>query len=276
MLNKYERYEIDYSQLGNFKFEIHNPFVLCINRNGVKYEFLIKINKDLENLLFIGSGSYNPDKFNPPVFQRHAWIEDFTDSVIFYNDPTLYLNKITLGWGNGTENRHYLKEISDIANSFIEQLNYKKKNVYFYGSSAGGFMSLMLAGFVKDTTAIVNNPQVFVLNFWPNPVREMLETSYPQHSREKVIEKFSNRIDVLEFYKSINYVPSIYYLQNASAKRDIDTQLLPFISGLKDFSDELFSNKVSISLYADTEKGHTPISKEETLNYINSVTKSIK
>lgn len=271
MLNSYEKFEIDYSQLEEFKILMDTPFTLCVNRDGVQYDFLIKIREKAENLLFMGSGAFNPDKFNPPVFQRFAWIEDFNDSLIYYNDPTLYLKKITLGWGNGTKERHYLEEMSEIAQILINKLNYSNEKVYFYGSSAGGFMSLMLAGFVKGTTAIVNNPQTFVMNYYPRPVSEMLQASYPGMEQKEVVEQFAKRLDVIEFYKSINYVPTIHYLQNIVSIPDIERHLTPFIKGLKDFSDKIFKENIVIELYANSEQGHSPVGKKETIDYINKI-----
>lgn len=248
-----------------------DPFILSISKDEVKFEFLIKNIEEASNILIMGSGSYDPNKFNPPVFQRHAWIEDFSHTVIIYNDPTLYLGKITIGWGNGTEDRHYLKEVSEILDILLEKLNYKNENTYFYGSSAGGYMSLLLAGFLKGSTAIVNNPQTIVANFWPVPVREMIEASYPSMSLEEVVSRFPERMNVIEFYKSINYVPTINYLQNVAATRDVEKHLIPFISGINTLSSEIFTKNVKIELYSDEEKGHKPVSKKETIEYIENI-----
>lgn len=271
MLNNYTKFEIDYSELEEFDILLDTPFTLCVNRDGVKYDFLMKIRETAENLLFMGSGAFNPEKFSPPVFQRFAWMDDFNDSLIYYNDPTLYLQKITLGWGNGTQKRHYLEELSEIAQILINKLNYQKEKVYFYGSSAGGYMSLMLAGFVEGTTAIVNNPQTLVMNYYPRPVKEMLQASYPGMEEKEILNQFTNRLNVVEFYKSINYVPKVHYLQNIVSIADIEKHLTPFISGLKSFSDNTFAKNIIITLYANSEQGHSPVSKEETLEFINKI-----
>ena len=38
-------------------------------------------------------------------------MDEFEDTVIYYNDPTLYLGKLSLGWGQGELNRFYFQEI---------------------------------------------------------------------------------------------------------------------------------------------------------------------
>lgn len=272
MMMNYEEKSIDYIELDRYEVSSSTePFVLSIDKNGVKFEFLIKLNENSDDLLVMGSGSYDPNKMSPPVFQRHAWLNDFSQTVIIYNDPTLYLGKITLGWGNGTVERHYLKEISEILVTLIGKLNYRYEDTFFYGSSAGGYMSLILAGFLKGTTAIANNPQTIVANFWPHPVKEMIEASYPSMTLEEALSRFPERMNVIDFYKEINYIPKINFLQNVAATRDVDKHLIPFISGLNKLSSEMFSENVRLDLYSDKEKGHSPVGKKETIEYINKV-----
>ncbi|MFK4417344.1 hypothetical protein ABH961_005948 [Bacillus sp. RC251] len=115
---------------------------------------------------------------------------EFEDTVIYYNDPTLYLGEISLGWGQGTQDRFYLKDISMILMKILAKLHVDHKNVLFYGSSGGGFMSLILAGFVKGSTALVNNPQTILTKWIPVPVNQVFNLSYPGLLRED-IEKSS-------------------------------------------------------------------------------------
>ncbi len=271
MVENFEKINIKLANINAFQFPKIDRFILSVNSQDVNFEFLIKIKESANKLLIMGSGAYDPNRMNPPVFQRHAWIDDFEETVIIYNDPTLYLDKITIGWGQGTIERHYLREQSQILDILIKKLNFHNEEVYFYGSSAGGFMSLMLAGFIKGSKAIVNNPQTVVMNFWPAPIRDMLNACYPSLSKEEVEERFLYRINVVEFYKKVGYVPPIYYLQNISAKRDIEKQFTPFIESLKSVSDELFSNMLNLSLYANEEQGHKPMNKKETIEIIRRI-----
>ena len=53
----------------------------------------------------------NLRKISPPIYRRHSWESKFEESVIYYNDPTLYnLHKsplkydspeLYIGWGIG-------------------------------------------------------------------------------------------------------------------------------------------------------------------------------
>lgn len=129
-------------------------------------------------MLILGSGAIDPQKHSLPVFQRHSWADEIASSTIFYNDPTLYLGNINIGWGQGNENHFYLESISAIIEKMTEILNIKPENITFYGSSAGGFSSLFLSGLIKGSTALVNNPQTVVFNYYQTHVQKMLEVSY--------------------------------------------------------------------------------------------------
>lgn len=251
----YETITIQKENLSNFEMPISiKPFILSILSNDIKFDFLIKFLKQADDVLIMGSGSYDVNKMSPPIFQRHGWIEEFKETVIIYNDPTLYIGKISLGWGNGTKDRHFLHEISEFLRILLEKMYYKFENTFLYGSSAGGYMAMVLAGYLKGATAIVNNPQTIVGNFWPKPVQSMIEASYPGMTLSEVNEKYPERMNVIEFFKSINYIPKIHYLQNITASRDVEKHLMPFISGLNKLSQQKATEKINIKLYSDKKK----------------------
>ena len=72
-------------------------------------------------------------------------------------------------------------------------------------------MSLILGGFVKGSTAFINNPQTNLLKWIPVPINLVFDLSYPNLSREEVEEKFGERINVVKFFNHIKYVPNIYF-----------------------------------------------------------------
>lgn len=137
MINKYSKIEINYEQLFDIKYDFKDMLLLSLIKNGVSYEFLIKLNKLSEKTIIFGSGAYDNKKIAPPVFQRFTWAEEFDCNLIFYNDPILYLGDISLGWGYGNKDGYYLKVISEIIDILINKINLYKDKVNFYGSSGG-------------------------------------------------------------------------------------------------------------------------------------------
>lgn len=99
MFDNFKKITINENDLVDFKLS-YEPTYLTILIESVKYEFLIHLKKGSKKALVLGSGAYDPKKgHTPPIFHRHSWMDDIKDNVIYYNDPTLYLGDMNLGWG---------------------------------------------------------------------------------------------------------------------------------------------------------------------------------
>lgn len=284
MLENYQKITITYDQLNAFQFPSAQPFILTVVWNGVKFDFLIRIKPKASHLLILGSGAgtmVNETRVPTPYFQRHSWINDFDDSVIYYNDPTLYLDdKLLLAWGQGTMDRFYLKDIAALLEQLIKKTQIPQKNVIFYGSSGGGFMGLILAGYIKESIALINGPQTCLTKWLKVPVQEVFKHSYPNMSEKEIMSKFPERINVIKFYQHIKYVPKIYYLQNAYCELDIVDHVIPFIEGLQKMGSGCVVNKVKFDFYYLVQPGpavlpaiggHGALGKEDTIKYINKM-----
>lgn len=272
MFGKFKKLHINYDEIIDTNFIYEEPFLLCVEWESVNFEFFVRLKKNSKGLLVLGSGAYDSATMKPPVFQRHSWMEHFDDdSLIYFNDPTLYLGKINIGWGQGSINRFYLKDIADILTKILSKMDIEHNKVLFYGSSAGGFMSLVLAGLLKGSIALVNNPQVIVTNFFASHVNSLFQASYPELTVEDITTKYKHRLNILEFYKDIKYYPEIYYLQNLACVHDIENQLEPFIKGLKSIQKDTLINNLHLELYHNEQQGHNPLGLEETIRYIRLV-----
>ena len=271
LVNNYKKIQLLYEDLNNTNLTYNEPYILTVERDGVLFDFLIRINENSNKAVVFGSGAYDSNKFNPPVFQRHSWIDRMSESVIYFNDPTLYLGKINLGWGFGTTKRHYLEEIAKILKLIFKKIMINYEDILFYGSSAGGFMSMVLAGYFEKAKVFVNNPQTIVNNYFVRHVNNLFTAVAPEYSRDEIERLFSDRLNVTQFFKKIKYVPEIYYLQNLACEHDIKKHLTPFILNLQEIDESLHFNKIHFDLYYDKEKDHNPIEMDETLYYINKL-----
>ncbi|WJV30756.1 glycosyl transferase family 2 [Rossellomorea sp. AcN35-11] len=271
MLKDIHKVNSTLEEMKELTFPSGQPFQLTITLNEVKYEFYIHLKKDSDRLVVLGSGAYNSAKMSPPVFQRFSWAEDIDASTIYYNDPTLYLGKINLGWGQGTEDRFYLEELAGILDEIFMCLNATRDKVTFYGSSAGGFMSMYLAGLLKGTSAVVNNPQTVVSDYYQSHVEKMYSCSYPEYSTEDILKKFGHRLNIVTFFKEINFIPEIYYLQNLACSHDVKMHLTPFLNALKIINSSREFSNVKFDFYYNQEQGHNPLEKEAALEILHSV-----
>jgi hypothetical protein len=284
LIENYPKVNISFAELENYRITSSEPFVLTVEWEGVKFEFLIRYKLRSTHLLIMGSGAgalSSEKQVGPPVFQRHSWIDNLEDSVIYYNDPTLYHDSnLRLAWGQGVVDRFYLKDIAIILEKLRQKIGIPTKNVIYYGSSGGGFMSLILAGFMKGSTALVNSPQINLTNWLKVPVLKVYKWSYPGLTEQEVIERYSERIDVIAFYNSIRYVPCIYYLQNAYCEFDIVNQVTPFLEGLQKMNPDCVVNRVKLDFHYTVQPGpptfpaiggHGALGKAATLKYIQKV-----
>lgn len=265
---------LSYNELYQFEFPLNERFELQVNHENVKYEFLIKIADKKENLICFGTGATDRGKFPPPYYSRHSWFPKFEESIIIYNDPTLYLDdELRLGWGVGKNEVWYLQVIAHIIRIITIKNNILLENTIFFGTSGAGFMSMILASILKKSTAIVNNPQVNI-ETW-HIFDKMISVCFDELDLDSILELYGYRFDVIKYFKKENYVPPITYIVNMGEKKDIINHLLPFIEGLKTFN---MNKQVNIVLYYNDE-GHNGIlsPKEVTKlikNHFNQKTKN--
>lgn len=261
-----KKFVLDKEELESAEFPQDELFSLQVNHDDVKYEFLIRFSSESENLVCFGSGAYDPSKFKPPVYNRHTWYLEFAESVIYYNDPTLYNDdKLTLGWGVGKNGEWYLPVIADILKILAHKNRVENENMLFFGSSGGGFTSVVLSTLLKGSIAVVNNPQMILQNYYPSHFDRMMNACFDEPG-EDTVSKYRYRFDALELFKIEKYVPNITYLVNINSQKDIKNQLIPFINSLTSFED--YDSRVEVLLYPSKQGHRGVMEKDETIKLI--------
>lgn len=265
-----ERISTDISEISNLNLSFNTEYELVIKINEIEYYLMVYL-KELNNkFLILSNGAVDTKKKAPPVYMRSSWVDQIEASCIFIDDPTLHATDMRLGWGQGNRENFALENISEILEKLFKYFNVQDKNVYFYGSSAGGFMSLYYSILFPGTTAIVNNPQTKVLNYMPSYVKKMLRNSYGINDINNVDEDLIYRLDINEAIKKYNVIPKkIYYLQNSLCENDIEQHLNPFLSDLK--KDNIEVTGLNIISYFKENLGHNPLPQRITLQYIHLI-----
>lgn len=269
--NEFELIEIHFDELSGVSFPKDKKVKLNINKDGFLFEFLMYFKSNSKKVLVLGSGAYDSNKMKPPIFNRYKWIESFEESSILYNDPTLYLGNANIGWGYGTKDKHFIKDIGEILKVIYKNNDIQPSKALYFGSSAGGFTSLMLASYVRGW-AFVNNPQTDIENYVPKSVISLKEIVYDDPNKKLDVQK-SN---VVEWFKVNGFIPRIYYAQNLACSHDMENHYLPFLDQLRNLDSELFNGRMTSYLYSDEEKGHNPMDKKETLGTIKNIFRLIK
>lgn len=231
------------------------------------YKYFPKENND--KLLILFNGAIDRSLSLPPVFQRSTWVDDFNANVLIVSDPTLTAtNDLNIGWyvGNEKENAQYY--IVTFLKKFIEVMNFKYQDVLLYGSSAGGFASMIFALHL-NVPCVVNNPQVDVLSYDEKFVKQLIAKNFNNMNKNEFREKYQNRINVVELFINVNRMPKIYYLQNFL---DI-THYKKHYTKIVDLYMDKFVDQANFNsfLYSDTNSGHGPLGKTDTAAIINSI-----
>lgn len=243
----YQTRRLSYQELDEVEFPDGQLILYEIEKDGVLFELLLHPVFSSRQMVVFGNGRvYKHDEL--PVFQRISWYSDVACSSIWYFDPSLYLGEARLCWGYGTNQRWYLRDIAAILQKIFEKLNISGNNLLFFGSSAGGFTSIMLACMLRGKAEVIN-PQYFPFKYYPSTVEQMKRSCLK--AGESLQEE---RVNAVVLFCREGFVPFIHCTQNAAASDDMYVQLLPFLEQVKEaFPEDLCRIHVTY-LYSD--RGH--------------------
>lgn len=149
-------------------------------------------------------------------------------------------------------------------------MDIKNINTFYFGSSAGGMMSMILATKHKYSNAIVNNPQMITYNYLEGkPLTYIKNRFFEDYTQEEFIEKFRDRLSVPYLITQQNYIPRTLYILNKLSKIDYEEQFLPFTEEIE--ASGVNKTKIEYMIYNNKGLGHNPLPKERTIKIINAV-----
>lgn len=238
---------------------------LIYRTENFEYNLLVYYKQQYDNLVVLSNGAVNYEKKAPPIFMRSKWARDIEGSLIYLDDATIHGTNLNLGWGQGNANEFVLRVYSEIIKKVSCRLEIPSNKTCYYGSSAGGFMSILMSTMHTGSFSIVNNPQTDVKNYHEGHSKPLLELSYG--SIENAYENFGERVNLICAFQYYNYVPKIYYIQNQFSHHDLKFHVNPFIKSMKE--KQLDIEKVIFLNYFDKEKGHTPLDKNPAVRSLN-------
>jgi len=264
--------KIEYEKLDeNTLKKLQNDEELEIIYNNESFYFKLYLKEKNPNLVVFSNGAVNREKKNPPLYMRSTWSDEIDANTLYIDDKTIHDSKLRIGWGVGRQDKHYIPIYVRIVKKISSILKIASKKTYYYGSSAGGFMSILMAAKHQFSTAIINNPQTFVFNFSKGHVNDLCNEVFPGMTREDIINRFENRLSAIKALKDTKHIPPIYYFQNEECERDMNQMYNPFIQKIKDYN--IPNDKFTYILYHDKKRGHDPMPKGETIFNINSILK---
>jgi pimeloyl-ACP methyl ester carboxylesterase len=212
-------------------------------------------------------------------FQRRTWSEDFPQhDVLVFTDPTLRpTNDIGLAWFQHSKDHYGLAAIASTIRRLIAATGHAETDITFFGSSAGGFGALQLAGVFPEASAIAFNPQIYLHKYTRSFFRAMLATCYPGMKESEVIEQFPDRITVKidpDLRKG-----KIYIFQNTCDETHLVRHLQPLLQTVEHqafLQADLDANpaafgKINVVYFTDPALGHSPPSRETTVSMVQKL-----
>ena len=148
---------IDYSELRSYVVKNDCIYILSVNKDDVKYEYLINFKSNNKKLIVFNNGAVAGGNVKVPVFQRHSWANNLKTSSIFVMDPTLYVADLAIGWGIGKNDNYYLENSSLILKTIIDKMNINIEDTVIYGTSAGGYLSIIMGIYLKGSRVVADN-----------------------------------------------------------------------------------------------------------------------
>lgn len=250
----YEKKQLTYKEFLQMDLSEPMPVLYEIFWEGVKYEILVNRVADCRYAGVFGTGAITKE-VELPVFSRASWRNEMPFTGIWYFDPTVYLGSLMLGWGYGTKERWYLQEIGQLVQHILAVLGIPASQTLFYGSSGGGFTSIMLAAMLKGRATAVN-PQLYVPDYWSGHIEALKRVA-----TEPGGELIQERVDAAEYIARCGYMPRIHLIINTASANDMNKQVPAFLSRLAqkqiDCTDRLF-----IDYYTD-QGGHSAMPEKE-------------
>lgn len=125
---------------------------------GTVYDCFYTADDSSDVLYIVLNGSRNPGE-RLPIHKRWSYYKWFGGTVLNIADPMYTkFDSLLLGWYYGSKDECYAYHIAEMAQICADKLG--KSKIIFFGSSGGGYASLLAACKVPGSMAVVINPQI--------------------------------------------------------------------------------------------------------------------
>lgn len=266
----YPEYTIKYCDLNNISIKNDTMYVLRVLKDNVPYEYLINRKSNSDKLIVFNNGAIAGGNVNVPVFQRHSWANQIKTSSVFCMDPTIYIDDyLQLGWGVGKNENYYLENSSLILKTIIEKMNISLDNTVIYGTSAGGYLSIIMGIYLKGAKVVADNAQLDTTRWVFKEALDSVITFCFDNVSDSL--KYKERFSIVEAFKKSGYVPKIYLHVNLCSVADNSTQLIPFLYSMEESNDILGYNDIEVILHYEKEKGHNGLSYNDAIKFLYKV-----
>lgn len=263
----YPEITIQEYELDNLEIQNDYPYVLRVIKNGVPYEYLINRRTDNNKLIVFNNGAVAEGNITVPVFQRHSWANLLKTSSVFCMDPTLYLNGfLQVGWGIGKNEDYYLENSSLILKRIIDKMGIRLDDTAIFGTSAGGYISIIMGIYLKGAKVVADNAQLDVRNWiYKEALNSVIAFSFDNIGDAL---NYKERFSIIDAFEKHKYVPKIYIHVNLCSAADNSTQLIPFLKNAETMKGIDEYNDIEMFLHFEPDKGHNGLNMEDAISFL--------
>ncbi|WP_375749546.1 hypothetical protein [Vibrio sp. HN007] len=221
---------------------------------------LAKIHDKPKELIVLFNGATSKDKLTKPNFSRWSWAEKTGYSYISISDPLVgTTDDLNLAWYVGTTDFDLQNYIQKCIKRILIKVGIEPNKVIFYGSSGGGFASIVASTYLRGSTAIVYNPQTNVLDYNEIAVDRFLNSFGAE--RAELTKECLYRFSISELMKRNNYLPNIIYKQNTQDQSHIHQHYFNFYQKYMDMTIGIGGYGTSLTTHLfHSNDGHSAIS----------------
>ena len=258
----YQTVKLDFSQIGQQDFKNRELTLYKILWDGVTYDLLVNYVPGSDRMVAFGTGTKSNRALPPPFFARPSWYPDIPVTAVWYGDPTFYDGDLPLYWYYGSNDRWHLPGIAFLLFVLADMLEIDLSDSVFFGSSGGGYSSMVLAALLHGK-AVVINPQFLLANYNEQYYSRFLQDRMREGETPK-----EERIDLVRLFLRERYVPHIDCLQNIQDTKDVENQISPFLAKLSHTQCDC-GEAVRMEFYYDPNGHNGMPSRERTLQAIS-------
>lgn len=266
----YPQVTISAHELEQHEIPKDSMYLLRILQDGVPYEYLIHQRSGTQQLIVFHNGAIANGNVTEPIFQRHSWAKMLKTSAIFCMDPTLYCNRmIQVGWGIGKNETYYLEQSAWLLQKIMQKMGILPQNTVIYGTSAGGYLSIMTGIYLKGAKVVADNAQLDIKNWVYKDALDTAITFCFDNIGDAL--RYPERFSVVQAFAKQQYVPKLYLHVNLCSDMDNAKQLVPFLEQMAQHKTIQAYHDIEIILHYAPTKGHNGLDIDEAIPFLYDV-----
>ena len=138
-----------------------------------------------------------------------------------------------------------------------------------YGTSAGGYLSILMGIYLKGAKVVADNAQLDVRNWiFKDALNSVLTFSFDSIGDAL---RYKERFSVVDAFEKHHYVPELYLHMNLCSAADNSTQLAPFLKEAESMGGIREYQPIQVILHFEPQKGHNGIDMDEAIHFLYNV-----